>query len=148
MSPFLAQEPIGAELTFSGPHGYFTFQPSPWRPVFIAAGIGIAPFYAMVRAGAADFTLIHGARTEEQLYYRPVFAAAAARYILCLSRSAPAGGSHDNVFSGRVTGYLKHHPPPEPCAFYVCGHTAMVRDTVLLLDDLCTEPWIRTEIFG
>ena len=41
-SPLLASAEIGLTLEFSGPHGYFTFSPSPRPPVFIATDTGIA----------------------------------------------------------------------------------------------------------
>ncbi len=47
-SPLLARLDIGSKLSFSGPHGYFTFQSS--QPaVFVATGTGIAPFVSMAR---------------------------------------------------------------------------------------------------
>lgn len=48
----LAGLEIGSSLSFSGPHGYFTFQHGPRPAIFVATGTGIAPFVSMVRAAS------------------------------------------------------------------------------------------------
>ena len=46
LSGLLASCAMGSSLQFSGPSGYFVFQPSDRQPVFVATGTGIAPFHA------------------------------------------------------------------------------------------------------
>jgi ferredoxin-NADP reductase len=70
LSTFLASAARGTTLKFTGPHGYFVFRPSARPAVFVATGTGIAPFASMARSGTAGFTLLHGVRTAEDLYYQ------------------------------------------------------------------------------
>lgn len=98
VSTRLSAAGIGNALCGSGPHGYFTFTPSPRPAIFVATGTGVAPFVSMARAGTKGFTLLHGVKRAGDLFYRDLLAAAARRYIACLSEDAPAGR---DVFAGR-----------------------------------------------
>ena len=84
-SPLLAATPIGSGFAFTGPHGFFTFKRSDRPAVLVATGTGIAPFLSMVNGGLGRFTILHGVREPTDLYYEPVFRAAAAVYVACLS---------------------------------------------------------------
>jgi ferredoxin-NADP reductase len=140
LSPQLASAPIGSRLLFSGPHGYFVYRPSARPAVFVATGVGIAPFCAMAAAGITGFTLLHGARRAEELYYREVVAPAAARYRPCLS----GGGAG---FAGRVTAYLEERLAAGQHDFYLCGRREMVRDATLLIDRRFPGSRVYSEVF-
>jgi NAD(P)H-flavin reductase len=143
-SPVLAAARIGSQFHFSGPHGYFLFQPSRRPAIFVSTGTGIAPFCAMVRSGITGFTLLHGVRSSDELYYSSVFRASAKLYVACLSdvSKPPAGG-----FQGWVTDYLAMHLPPGSYDFYLCGCNDMIRDVTLLIDDRFQGSLVYTEIF-
>jgi NAD(P)H-flavin reductase len=127
----------------SGPYGYFTHRRSMRPIVLVATGTGIAPFVSMVRSGLKNFTLLHGVRSPENLYYASLFKATAACYIACLS-----GGDHFREdFSGRVTDYLNTHLPVGPYDFYLCGRSDMIRDTTLIVDDRFPGSCVYTEIY-
>lgn len=132
LSPQLAQVPAGKALTFTGPHGYFTFKASSRPAVFVATGTGIAPFCSMARSGVRGFTLLHGVGAPEDLYYRALLLTHAASYRACLSESRPAAAEH---FAGRVTDYIATHLPRQACDFYLCGRQDMIRDVTLLVDE-------------
>jgi benzoate/toluate 1,2-dioxygenase reductase component len=134
----------GAAVTFTGPHGYFTFRASPRPAVFVATGTGIAPFCAMAAAGVGGFTLLHGVATPEELYYREFIQPRAAAFVACLSGGRPAGPAR---FSGRVTDYLRDRLPPAAYDFYLCGRQEMVRDATLLIDERFPESLVYSEIF-
>jgi ferredoxin-NADP reductase len=143
-SAWLSTTGIGTELRGSGPHGYFTFKPSPRPAIFVATGTGVAPFVSMARAGTKGFTLLHGVKRAEDLFYRDLLSASALRYMACLSEDAPAD---PDVFAGRVTRYLERQVPPGACDFYLCGRSEMIRDVTWLVDDRFPGSRVYSEIF-
>ena len=147
VSSLLAAADIGTSLTFTGPHGYFTFQRSPRPPVFVATGTGVAPFLSMTRSGVAGFTMLHGVRTTEELYYRSDFGAAASLYVPCLSHPLPGSVLPPGVYRGWVSGYLRGHLPPGAYDFYLCGRREMIRDVTLLVDERFPDSLVYAEIF-
>lgn len=144
LSPRLAQAPIGSPFRFTGPHGYFVYRPSPRPAVFVATGVGIAPFCSMAASGISGFTLLHGVRSREELFYRSAVAPAAAVYIPCLS-GPDAGAS--GAFAGRVTGYIENRLAPGCYDFYLCGSQAMVTEVTFLVDERFAGSWVYTEVF-
>jgi benzoate/toluate 1,2-dioxygenase reductase subunit len=144
LSPLLSTIDIDTPLSFTGPHGYFTFKPSPLQAVFVATGTGIAPFCSMARSGVAGFILLHGVSRPDDLYYALIFKNAAKAYVPCLSQKTI--GSAD-AFKGRVTEYLEHHLPPTPYEFYLCGGREMIRDVTLLIDERFPGSLVYTELF-
>jgi ferredoxin-NADP reductase len=144
LSPHLAQAAAGTCLTFTGPHGYFTFKASSNPAVFVATGTGIAPFCAMAGDGVSGFTLLHGAQTPAGLYYREFIQPRAARYAACLSAGQP---SDPACFAGRVTDYLQNRLPPRAYDFYLCGRQEMIRDVTLLVDERFQGSLVYSETF-
>ena len=142
VSPFLAASPPGASLTFTGPHGVFTFSESARPVVWAATGVGIAPFRSMVRDGATGFTLLHGVRQGGELFYRKELEDSAGRYVPCLSRETAAG-----CFSGRVTAWAAANLAPGAYDIYLCGNRRMVRDFLVLVDQRFPGSRVFTEIF-
>jgi ferredoxin-NADP reductase len=146
-SPVLAGADIGTPFDFSGPHGYFIFQPSPRPPLFVATGTGVAPFVSMTRAGLTGFTILHGARTAAELYYQAGIRVAAGLYVPCLSDVAPDSGLPPGAYRGRVTDYLSDHLASGAYDFYLCGRREMVRDVTLLVDERFPGSRVYAEIF-
>jgi ferredoxin-NADP reductase len=144
MSSVLSSIDIGTNLTFSGPFGYFIFQSDQRKPVFVATGTGIAPFYSMLRAGISDVTLLHGVRNPEELYYTAEIKKSAGSYVACLSETA---NNHVDHYSGRVTDYLAKELPQDIYDFYLCGSGEMIRDVILLVDERFPGSNIYTEPF-
>ncbi len=146
LSPLLAAADPGTTLTLSGPRGFFTYQGSERKAVFVATGTGVAPFVSMAKAGIRGFLLLHGVRTATELCYTEILRAAALRYVPCLSS---AGGTPDapGAYPGRVTDYLRQDLPPGQYDFYLCGRREMVRDVTLLADERFPGSLVFTEIF-
>lgn len=132
LSGLLASCAVRSSLKISGPAGYFVFQPSSRQAVFAATGTGIAPFHAMAASGISGFVLLHGVGETADLYYREQMAAAAARYVACISREHPI---RKGCFRGRVTAYLMSQLKPGAYDFYLCGNADMIRDVTLLVDE-------------
>jgi ferredoxin-NADP reductase len=144
LSSGLSNAPVGSRFNFSGPHGYFTFRPSPRPAVFVATGTGLAPFVSMVRSGVTGFILLHGVNAAENHYYASVFKSAAKQYVPCISDTDRSSGAY---FRGRVTDYLRKDLAPGRYDFYLCGGREMVRDVTLLVDEKFQGSFIFTEIF-
>ncbi len=142
----LAVSAPGTPFEFTGPHGYFAFQPSENPAIWVATGTGIAPFTSMVRSGITGFTMLHGVERAEDLYYKAIIRSAAGRYISCLSKTAEGSGLTD-AFSGRVTVCIEKELPAGKYDFYLCGRREMVRDVMFLADRRFPDSRIYSEVF-
>ena len=144
LSVLLSVADIGTSLSINGPHGYFTYKPSPRPAVFVATGTGIAPFCSMARSGITGFSLLHGVGLPDDLYYASQFRQSAQQYIPCLTESKKLP---PNAFQGKVTEYLDQHLTPGTYDFYLCGRNEMIRDATLLIDERFPESLVYTEQF-
>ena len=144
LSTLLSVADMGTPLSIVGPHGYFTFRHSSRPAVFVATGTGIAPFCSMARSGISDFTLLHGVRLPEDLYYADQFQHSARKYVPCLTEAKQLTA---NAFQGKVTDYLERHLPSGAYDFYLCGRREMIRDATLLIDERFPESLVYTEMF-
>jgi ferredoxin-NADP reductase len=144
LSGLLAGSSEGSPLTFTGPHGYFTFKPSPRLAVFVATGAGIAPFCSMAASGVSGFWLLHGVSSAAGLHYRELMQMRAGRYVPCLS-----GEPSDlpRCFAGRVTAFLEMRLPAAAYDFYLCGRQEMIRDATLIVDERFTGSRVYSEAF-
>ncbi len=142
LSSLLAAAPLGTSLTFTGPHGYFLFRQSPRPAVFVATGTGVAPFLSMAGAGVSGFTMLHGARNANELYYEKHLRAASAQYVPCLTEGTVPG-----CFTGRVSAWARERLAPQAYDFYLCGSREMIRDVTLLVDERFPGSLVLTEIF-
>jgi len=122
----LAGLPLGAEVDCLGPLGSTFRMPGEGRiPVFVAGGVGIAPFVAFSRALAERgrrAVVLLGGRTERDLYLREDFDALGMEV-----RSATEDGSFGR--KGRVTVLLDEllaDKAPEALELYSCGPTPML----------------------
>ncbi|WP_310599580.1 FAD-binding oxidoreductase, partial [Desulfobulbus sp.] len=147
LSGALAGLAPGARLRLSGAKGYLTWQTTNRPAVFVANGVGIAPFVAMAAAGIAGFTLIQGARTPSGLFFRHELSRAAGRYVPCLSGPPGRQLALADAHHGRVTDYIERHLVPGVYDFYLCGSRSMITDVTLLLDRLCPDARIYSEAY-
>ena len=143
LTPTLSAAPIGSHFNFSGPHGYFTFNPSDRPAVFVATGTGVAPFVSIARSGVTGYILLHGVNTADEAYYAPVFKNTAERYVPCISEDT-SSSSH---FQGRVTDYLRNRLAPGAYDFYLSGRREMIHDVTLLVDEKFAGSLVFAEIF-
>ncbi len=144
LSAGLSNAPVGSHFNFNGPHGYFTYRPSPRPAVFVATGTGLAPFVSMARSGVTGFILLHGVDSAEDLYYATIFQSAAKQYIPCISETDSLSGEY---FRGRVTDYLRKNLAAGLYDFYLCGRREMIRDVTLLVDEKFPGSFLFTETF-
>ncbi len=138
----LQQAQPGDEVDLAGPYGeFFIADPADRarRYLFVATGVGIAPFHCFIRHfPGLDYRLIHGVARVEDRYDLADYER--ERYVACVSREA--GGD----FTGRVTEYLRENPVEPDRLCYLCGQSAMVANVYDLLreqgvpgDNLLTE---------
>jgi ferredoxin-NADP reductase len=146
-SPILATAEIGSHFTMTGPHGYFTFQPSVRQPVFVATGTGIAPFVSMSRSGVANFVLLHEATNSTELYYHSYFRKVTSNYFICLTEASKSEVSLETAYQGGVSVCLQEILPPKSYDFYLCGHRKMIRDVTLLVDEVYPGSLVYREVY-
>lgn len=143
----LASVDRGCVLTMERLKGYLSFRPSKRSVVFVATGVGIAPFVSMAASGVRGFTLIHGVRKASGLFYRQEMMAAADRYQACISGGEQVGNL-PGFYQGYVTDYVKATLPRGMYEFYLCGSRAMIHDMTHLLDEQYPDTVIYSEAYS
>ena len=126
--------PLNSEIKFAGPTGNFTQHTDDTIPaVFIAGGIGIAPFYSMIRYAAA-----HQSQQKMFLFYgnqQPEDAAFLSELMQIEKEHPPfkliaamANASSWHGETGFITHTLlrKYLPDISVPIFYICGSPVMV----------------------
>ena len=101
----------GMRVSASGPHGEFTFSPTPGgRTLFLSAGSGITPLMSMARTmhdlgSDTDVVFVHSARSPADLVFADELAAMARRpgfARVSIVRDVPAGVPWDGL-RGRLS---------------------------------------------
>ena len=129
LTPQLAGLQPGDQLKVSAPYGEFVLR-DPARPVvFIATGTGIAPCIAYRRTyPQLNLTVLHGVRSEDDLFYRAELEAGAAYHACVSGHAGPA------CFKGRVTACATTLAFPPEAHFYLCGANEMFYEMRDLLE--------------
>ena len=146
-TPALATADTEATFSFTGPHGHFIFRPSQRRPIFVATGTGIAPFFSMIRSGIGGFTLLHIAPRGEDLYYREFFEQTADVYVPCLPDAGRPEQDMLSLSADKAIDYLRHNLAEKAYDFYLCGNQSMIRDVTLFADSQYPGSKVYTEVF-
>lgn len=149
----------GDAVAVSGPYGHFGATDTGREMVVIGGGVGMAPLRAIIhdqlerRQNGRRISFWYGARSREELFYVDEFDALAQRHANfrwtpALSEPAQAdewkgkvGFIHDVVFRS----YLRDHPAPEDCEYYLCGPPLMIEAVYAMLDSCGVE---RSSIFN
>jgi len=121
LTPQLIVLKPGDPISISGPYGEFVVRDPARKILFFATGTGVAPCRSYARSyPGLDYTLIHGVRKAEDLFYRAEFSA--GEYMPCISgEAAPAG-----MYSGRVTDAAQSRAWPADAHYYLCGANEMI----------------------
>jgi Na+-transporting NADH:ubiquinone oxidoreductase subunit F len=153
MSSYIFNLKQGDSVNVSGPYGEFLAKGTDAEMVFIGGGAGMAPmrshiFDQIKRLNSKrKITFWYGARSLREAFYREEFDELAARHDdfswhLALSDPLPednwsgmVGFIHDVLYEN----YLKDHPAPEDCEYYMCGPPMMIAAVTRLLDELGVE---------
>lgn len=158
MSSYIFNLKAGDKVTISGPFGEFFAQDTDKEMVFIGGGAGMAPMrshiFDQLRRIKTDrkITFWYGARSLREMFYSEDFDELAAEndnfsWHVALSDPLPEDnweGDTGFIHNVLYERYLKDHPAPEDCEYYMCGPPMMNAATISLLEDLGVE---RENIF-
>jgi len=140
----------GDTITASGPYGNFFVRPTDSEMIFIGGGVGMAPLYAHVHDQlqrlhtTRTLHFWYGARSMEDLYYVDQMEALAREHenffwhpVLSSPKpDSPWQGAKGFVHEAVLNEYLKDHPNPQACEYYLCGPPLMIRAVRAMLDKL------------
>lgn len=140
-------------VTISGPFGEFFARDTDNEMVFIGGGAGMAPmrshiFDQLKRIRThRKITFWYGARSRQELFYEDHFNQLQAahdnfKWYVALSEPKPEDGWTGHTgFIHQVLHdqYLKDHPAPEDCEYYLCGPPVMNTAVIAMLENLGVE---------
>jgi Na+-transporting NADH:ubiquinone oxidoreductase subunit F len=153
MSSYIFSLKPGDEVTISGPYGEFFARDTQNEMIFIGGGAGMAPMRSHI---FDQFRRVHtdrkvsfwyGARSLREAFYVEDFDAIAAEnpnFEWHLALSEPLEEDHWTGLKGFIhqvlyDEYLKNHPAPEDCEYYICGPPMMNDAVIQMLTDLGVE---------
>ncbi|MYL24256.1 NADH:ubiquinone reductase (Na(+)-transporting) subunit F [Halomonas alkaliantarctica] len=154
MSTYVFNLKPGDKVTVMGPFGEFFAKDTDAEMVFIGGGAGMAPMrshiFDQLKRLETDrkISFWYGARSWRETFYNEEYDKLAEEYPnfewhLALSDplpednwEGPTGFIHNVLYEN----YLKDHPAPEDCEYYMCGPPMMNASVIKLLLDLGVEP--------
>ncbi|AFI85331.1 NADH:ubiquinone reductase (Na(+)-transporting) subunit F [Methylophaga nitratireducenticrescens] len=154
MSSYIFDLKPGDKVTISGPFGEFFAKDTDKEMVFIGGGAGMAPMRSHIfdqlrrLKSKRKMTFWYGARSLREMFYTEDFDELAAEnenftWHVALSDALPednwtgyTGFIHNVIYEN----YLKDHPAPEDCEYYMCGPPMMNAAVIKMLEDLGVEP--------
>lgn len=153
MSSFIFNLKPGDKVTISGPFGEFFARETDNEMVFIGGGAGMAPMRSHIfdqlkrLKSKRKMSFWYGARSLRETFYAEEFDQLAKenpnfQWHLGLSEPQPednwtgyTGFIHNILFEQ----YLKNHPAPEDCEYYMCGPPMMNSAVIKMLLDIGVE---------
>ena len=150
MSSFIFNLKPGDKVTISGPYGEFFARDTDKEMVFIGGGAGMAPMRSHIfdqlkrLKTKRKITFWYGARSLREMFYVEDFNKLQEefenfKWYIALSEplpednwDGPVGFIHQVLYDM----YLKDHPEPEECEYYICGPPLMLSAVTKMLDDL------------
>jgi Na+-transporting NADH:ubiquinone oxidoreductase subunit F len=148
MSSYIFGLKPGDKVTVSGPYGDFFAKDTDAEMVFVGGGAGMAPMRSHILdqllriKTRRKISFWYGARSLREAFYREEFDELAAkhdnfRWHLTLSDPLPEDnwdGYTGFVHEVLLESYLKDHPAPEDCEYYLCGPPMMNSAVISMLD--------------
>ena len=153
MSSWIFNLKPGDKVTISGPFGEFFAKDTDAEMLYIGGGAGMAPmrshlFDLLKRINSKrKISFWYGARSFREMFYVEDYDSLQAghdnfKWHVALSEPLPednwtgyVGFIHQVLYEN----YLKDHPAPEDCEYYICGPPLMNQAVFKLLDDLGVE---------
>ena len=154
MSSYVFNLKPGDKLTVFGPYGDFFVKDTDAEKIWIGGGAGMAPLRSQIfdqlkRLNKTyKMSYWYGARSLREMFYTDEFEELAQTHEnfswhVALSDPLPedkfdgyTGFIHQVVYDN----YLKDHPAPEDCEYYLCGPPPMIAAVLKMLEDLGVEP--------
>ncbi|MCB1671728.1 MAG: NADH:ubiquinone reductase (Na(+)-transporting) subunit F [Gammaproteobacteria bacterium] len=153
MSSFVFGRKPGDKIRVFGPFGEFFAKDTDAEMVFIGGGAGMAPMRSHIfdqfkrLQTRRKVSFWYGARSLREMFYQEDFDEIASEnenfeWHVALSDpqpednwQGPVGFIHNVVYQN----YLKDHPAPEDCEYYMCGPPMMNAAVIKMLKDLGVE---------
>lgn len=154
MSSYIFNLKPGDKCIISGPYGEFYAKDTENEMVFIGGGAGMAPMRSHIfdqlrrLKSKRKMSFWYGARSKREMFYVEDFDMLAKEndnfeWHVALSDPLPednwtgyTGFIHNVLFEE----YIKNHPAPEDCEFYMCGPPMMNSAVIKMLLDNGVEP--------
>lgn len=144
----------GDKVTVYGPFGDFFAKDTDAEMIFVGGGAGMAPmrshiFDQLKRLGSKrKISFWYGARSLREAFYVEEYDKLQEEnenfeWHLALSDPLPEDnwtGKTGFIHNVLYESYLKDHPAPEDCEFYMCGPPMMNAAVIKMLHDLGVEP--------
>lgn len=153
MSSYVFSLKPGDKITVSGPYGEFFAKDTKAEMVFIGGGAGMAPMrshiFDQLKRLRSDrkISFWYGARSKREMFYVEDYNGLAEEFDnfewhVALSDPQPEDnweGYTGFIHNVLYENYLKDHPAPEDCEFYMCGPPVMNAAVIKMLKDLGVE---------
>lgn len=147
MSSFIFNLKPGQKVFVSGPYGEFFARDTDAEMIFVGGGAGMAPMRSHIfdqlrrLKSKRKMTFWYGARSKREMFYIEDFDMLAKEndnfeWHVALSDPLPddnwdgyTGFIHNVLFEE----YIKNHPAPEDCEYYLCGPPIMNSSVINML---------------
>ena len=153
MSSFIFNLKPGDKVIISGPYGEFFAKDTDAEMVFVGGGAGMAPmrshiFDQLKRLDSKrKISFWYGARSRRESFYDDEFDKLAEEhenFEWHLALSEPLPEDNWTGYTGFIhqvlhDNYLKDHPAPEDCEYYMCGPPMMNNAVIQMLENLGVE---------
>ncbi|EOF8208521.1 NADH:ubiquinone reductase (Na(+)-transporting) subunit F [Yersinia enterocolitica] len=153
MSSYIWSLKPGDKVIISGLFGEFFAKDTDAEMVFIGGGAGMAPMRSHIfdqlkrLHSKRKISFWYGARSRREMFYEEDFDQLQAendnfRWHVALSDPQPEDnwtGYTGFIHNVLLENYLKNHPAPEDCEFYMCGPPMMNAAVIKMLKDLGVE---------
>ncbi|KAA9002458.1 NADH:ubiquinone reductase (Na(+)-transporting) subunit F [Affinibrenneria salicis] len=153
MSSYIWSLKAGDKVTISGPFGEFFAKKTEAEMVFIGGGAGMAPMRSHIfdqlkrLKSKRKISFWYGARSLREMFYEEDFNQLQAenenfRWHVALSDPQPEDnwtGYTGFIHNVLLENYLRNHPAPEDCEYYMCGPPMMNAAVIKMLKDLGVE---------
>jgi len=149
VSSWIFQLKPGDRVAVAGPFGHFFAEESEREMVLVGGGAGMAPMRAhafdqLERHTKRKISFWYGARSRRELFYVDDFDRLEAEHddfewTVALSEPRPDDdweGPVGFVHEVLLERYLKTHPDPAACEYYLCGPPMMILATRKMLAEL------------
>ncbi len=153
MSSYVFGLKPGDKVKVFGPYGEFFAKDTDAEMVFIGGGAGMAPMRSHIFdqlrriKTKRKISFWYGARSLREMFYEDDYNTLAAEnenfeWHVALSDPQPEDnwtGMTGFIHNVVLENYLKNHPAPEDCEYYMCGPPMMNAAVVKMLKDLGVE---------
>ena len=153
MSSYIWSLKAGDKVTISGPFGEFFAKDTDAEMIFIGGGAGMAPMRSHIfdqlkrLQSKRKITFWYGARSLREMFYEDDFnhlQEENENFTWHVALSDPQPEDNWTGYTGFIhnvllENYLRNHPAPEDCEFYMCGPPMMNAAVIKMLKDLGVE---------